>query len=145
MQKQTISVKVMCLIQHENKLLVNKGYDSVKDEVFYRLVGGKVEFAEKMEETIKREIKEELDCGVKDIDYITAKEEIFTYEGETGHEVNFLFKVSLDNKEIFKKEVIPNPDSEDFPAVWLPISDILEKKVALYPSFDYKTLLSGDY
>jgi len=136
----TISVKVMCLIEHNKKILVNKGYDAVKKQTFYRLVGGKVEFGEKMEETIKREIKEELNSGVKSIKFIDAKEEIFTYEGEVGHEANFLFKVVLDNKELTKKELIPNPDSEEFPAVWVSIADVLKKKVILYPSFDYNSV-----
>ena len=144
MSKKTISVKVMCLIQHNGKLLVNKGYDNAKKQTFYRLVGGKVEFGEKMEDTIKREIKEELNSSVKSINFVTAKEEIFTYEGEIGHEVNFLYKVTLDNKELFEKEVIPNPDSDEFPAVWIFITDVLKKKVILYPAFAYQTVLYGD-
>lgn len=139
-----ISVKVMCLIQHNGKLLVNKGYDKVKKQVFYRLVGGKVEFGERMQDTIRREIKEELNSGVTNTIFITAKEEIFTYEGETGHEINFLFNVTLANKELFEKEIIPNPDSEEFPAIWIPVEDVLKEKVIIYPSFNYKKILYKD-
>lgn len=136
-----ISVKVMCLIQHNRKLLVNKGYDKVKKQTFYRLIGGKVEFGERMEDAIKREIKEELNCEVKSLEFITAKEGIFTYEGERGHEANFLYKVELEKEDLFEKEIIPNPDSDEFPAVWISIADVLSEKVILYPSFDYKTML----
>jgi 8-oxo-dGTP pyrophosphatase MutT (NUDIX family) len=95
-----------------------------------------------MEGAIIREIKEELGCGVKDVKFVTAKEELFTYEGEKRHEANFLYKVELDNEELFEKDIILNPDSDEFPAVWISISDVLSEEVILYPSFDYKIILT---
>ena len=53
-------IKVMCVFNHQGKTLASKGYDHVKDEVFYRLIGGTIDFGEKSEDGIRREIQEEL-------------------------------------------------------------------------------------
>lgn len=132
----------MCLIEHDNKLLVNKGFDSIKNQIFYRLVGGKIEFGEEMEDTVRREIQEELESDIINLEFITTNEELFVYEGKKGHEINFLFRVTLAREDIYERDIIPNPDSEDFPAVWINISDIVHQNVILYPSFDYKKIFS---
>lgn len=141
-QHEKIMVKAMCLIEHEGKLLLCKNYNKVKKETFFRVVGGTVNFGEKCEEAVRREIKEELNSKIENLHFIAVIENIFTYEGEEGHEIVFLYKGDLSNKEIYKKKIIYIPDAEDFPAEWVPISDILEGKVKLYPVFNYRKLFS---
>jgi len=141
MQNQ-ISAKTMCIITNDGKLLVNKGYDKVKKETFYRLIGGKVEFGEKNVDAVKREIKEELGVDVSNLKFITAKEEIFTYVDTPGHEVIFLFSGKIADKKVLNSKEIANPDSNDFPAVWIPIKEVLENEFILYPSFNYKKIFS---
>ncbi len=34
---------VLGIVKKENKILVSEGYDKVKDEVFYRCIGGAIE------------------------------------------------------------------------------------------------------
>lgn len=141
---ETIETKAMCLIEHNGRLLVCEGYDKVKKEKFFRIIGGGINFGEKAEDALRREVREELDSGLENLRFLTVIEDIFTYAGEMGHEITFLYKGDLTNKDIYTKESIPildNPD--DFPAQWVPISDVIEDKVILYPSFDYKKLFSG--
>lgn len=142
-QSKRIMVKAMCLIEHEGKLLLCKGYDKVKKETFFRVIGGTVNFGEKCEEAVRREIREELNYEIENLRFITVIENIFTYEREEGHEIVFLYKGDLSNKEIYKKKIIHIPDAEDFPVEWVPISDILEEKVKLYPAFNYRELFSS--
>ena len=140
---EQITVKALCLIEHKGRLLLCKGYDRVKKETFFRFVGGTVNFGEKTEEALQREIKEELDSEIENLQFIITIENIFTYEGEAGHEICFLYQGDLSNKDIYHKEVILIPDAKDFPAEWVPISDILKGKVKLYPSFNYQKLFSS--
>ena len=138
--KKSILVKALCIIEKDDKLLACKGYDSVKKETFFRLVGGTVNFGEKIEEALRREIKEELNSEIENLKFLTVVENIFTYEREAGHEICFIYKSDLSNKEVYKKNHI-TIDTEDFPAEWVPISDILAGKVKLYPAFNYKKML----
>ncbi len=139
-QNEKIMVKAMCLIEHEGKLLLCKGHDKVKNETFFRVLGGSANFGEKCEEAVRREIREELNSEIENLRFITVIENIFTYEKEEGHEIVFLYKGDLSNKEIYKKKIVPLADTEEFPAEWVSISDILEGKVILYPSFNYREL-----
>jgi len=36
----------ICVFRHKNHILVAEGYDPVKDEYFYRPLGGGIEFGE---------------------------------------------------------------------------------------------------
>ena len=51
----------ICVFRNKNRILVAEGYDSVKDEYFYRPLGGGIEFGESSMETICREMIEEID------------------------------------------------------------------------------------
>jgi len=133
-------IKTLCIIEKDGKLLACKGYDSVKKETYFRLVGGTVNFGEGTEKALRREIKEELDSEIENLQFLTVVENIFTYEREAGHEICFIYKGDLSNKEVYKKNYIPI-DVDDFPAEWVPISEILSGKIKLYPAFDYKKIL----
>ena len=132
----------MCIIEQGGKLLLCKSYDNIKKEIFFRFVGGAVNFGEKSEEALRREIKEELNSEIENLKFISVVENIFTYEGRKKHEICFLFKGDLVNKDLYYKNVISILDHKGFPAEWVSISDILEGKIILYPSFNYKELFS---
>ncbi|QQS39106.1 NUDIX domain-containing protein [Candidatus Woesebacteria bacterium] len=131
-----IKVKAMCIIKHNDKLLLNKGFDSIKNETFYRLIGGHVEFGEKAIDTLKREIFEELGVEIFNLEFVTPIEEIFIYQGERGHEVIFVFEGELRDEKVLGSETIPNPDSPNFPAVWIPVSLVKDKSIICYPTFE---------
>lgn len=141
-KNKKISVKALCLIEHKGKLLLNKGYDKVKDKTFFRIIGGGVNFREETEKALRREFKEELESEIENLQPVGVIENIFTYEGEKSHEIMFIYRGDLSNKKLYKQKLIPNVDSRDFPAQWVPISDILNGKVTLYPVYNYKRLFS---
>ncbi len=139
-----ISVKAMCLFECKGKVFVCKAHDKSKNETFLRVIGGSVKFSETAEEAVKREIKEELNCEIKNLRFLTVVESIFTYQGEKGHEVVFLFKGDLSNKDLYKKKALCRIAGEDWiSAEWVDIADIFKGKIKLYPEFDYKKVLKG--
>lgn len=95
----------VALIEKENKVLAIKGYDDVKEQTFFRLVGGGIEFGETGQETIKREFMEELGFEPKDIEYYTTVENIFEFNGKPGHEIILVYKAKLpkniEDQEVF--------------------------------------------
>lgn len=135
-------VKAMCLFVYNGKTLASKGYDQHKNEVFYRVIGGTINFGEKSEDGIRREIREELKCEIENLKLIDVVENIFTYQGQQRHEIAFLYKGDLTNKDLYRQEKIHivEPDGE-FDAEWVPINDILSGKITLYPELDYSSIL----
>lgn len=96
----------VAVIRKNDKVLAVKGYDDKKDEIFYRLIGGGIEFGEKGEETIKREFMEELGFEPANIKYLTTIENIFTFNGRKGHEIVLVYEAclpkDLDGKNTFR-------------------------------------------
>ena len=123
----------VCIIKHDGKLLSGIGHDKIKNETFYRLLGGGIEFGEKSEEALKREFMEELGTGIENIKYLTTIENIFTYEKMHGHEIMMVFEADLTNKELYEKDDIPIADDKDSKAVWRNVSDFVSDKLILYP------------
>lgn len=58
---------------------------------FHRPLGGSIEFGERSDEAVVREIHEELEATFVDPDLLGILENIFTIDGETGHEVVFVY------------------------------------------------------
>ena len=47
-----------------NKLLVEEKFDKIKNQTFYRCLGGGIEFLEKSSDALKREFKEEVNIDI---------------------------------------------------------------------------------
>jgi ADP-ribose pyrophosphatase YjhB (NUDIX family) len=141
--QEKIVIKAMLLIENRGKLLLNTGYNRVKNERFFRLIGGTVNFGERIEDALKREIKEELDSKIENLRFLTIAESIFQYGREKRHEICFIYKGDLKNKKIYKKKSIHYiRNGEKFDAEWVAIEDILEGKLILYPYFNIRDYLS---
>lgn len=139
--EETIELKAMCVFQKDGKVLVSKGFDDIKNEHFFRVLGGGVNFGETAEAGVRREIKEELASEIENLKFITVVENLFTYRGERGHEIVFLYSGDLAKKELYEKNLIHIiEDTHEFDAEWIKIEDILNNKILLYPKFDYEKL-----
>lgn len=124
----------LCIIKNEDKILVMDGYDPKKDQAFYRLLGGGIEFGERAEAALKREFQEELETGLENIKFVTTLENIFTFDGEQGHEIVMVFQADLSNKELYQKDSMDIIDSKGkHKALWKKITDFKEKREILYP------------
>lgn len=126
----------ICLFYHNKKILVFKGYDKGKDQTFYRPLGGAIEFGEYGEQALKREIREEIQAEIKDIKFLTMFENIFTYEGEMGHEIVLVFDATLIDSSLYGKTLIVQEDDEnqtEFNAYWKSLEEIKRENRPLYP------------
>jgi NADH pyrophosphatase NudC (nudix superfamily) len=61
--------------------LVFESYDTHKDETFYRLLGGSIEFGEPSEQTMRRELYEEAGLELCDVRYLATTENVFPSSG----------------------------------------------------------------
>ena len=63
----------------------------MKDQTFYRPIGGGINFGERGADAVIREVREELDAEAVDVVYLGAFENIFAYEGKAGHEIILIY------------------------------------------------------
>lgn len=125
----------LCIIKDGNRILAGDGYDEVKKEEFFRILGGGIEFGETSEEALKREFQEELATDLKNIQYVTTVENLFTFEGKNGHQIIIIYRADLANKSLYQEDGIPIMDTKKkHKAFWKDISEFKEGKTILYPN-----------
>lgn len=88
-------VQVIALIRRGDRILVERGTDSVKGESFYRLLGGTVEPGEDEAEALVRELREELGAEVEVGPKLAEIDNRFTYEGEGWHDLCLVYECTL--------------------------------------------------
>jgi ADP-ribose pyrophosphatase YjhB (NUDIX family) len=118
----------ICVFRNGDRILVGEGYDPVKQETFYRPLGGGIEFGEHTEETIQREVREEIDAEVASLRYLFTLENIFTFNGELGHEIVLVYNGRLVDAALYAQETIEGQEFDGFrqsllKAVWMQIKE----------------------
>lgn len=129
---------VLVLAIKNNKLLVGEFYDNVKNQTFYRCLGGEIEFLEKSTDALKREFKEELNINIIIKDFLGVSENIFTLRGKNAHELAFLYSIEIPD-EFYKKEYHIKEVKCEYTAKWINIDEFKSKNKILYPEeiFNY--------
>ena len=117
-----LNIRSACIIKHNNKVLLHKSAD--KDH--YCLIGGRVELGESSENTINREIKEELDKEIDIKGYISTIENFFTFEGSKYHEYMFVYEAEFKNEnDKLIEETLTNVEGKDYlKYYWMDLDEI---------------------
>lgn len=133
---RSIRAMVVAIIKNEKgELLVSPGYDPLKDEHFYRLLGGGVDFGEKTEVALKREFQEELAVEIRDCRLLKVYENIFSFNGEEGHEICFIYQARFVDAALYQKTDFVIIDSkEEGKVIWLNLKDKGDRNI--YPNID---------
>ena len=120
-----------------NKLLVSEGFDKVKNETFYRCLGGGIEFLEKSKEALKREFLEDINIDITVKDFLGISENIFTYQGRKAHELILFYSIDISD-ENYKEEYKVIDDHGETIAKWIDIDEFKNKNKILYPEEVFK-------
>ncbi len=120
-----------------NKLLVSEGFDKVKNETFYRCLGGGIEFLEKSEEALKREFLEEINVDITVKGFLGISENIFTYQGKKAHELILFYSIEISD-ENYQEEYKVIDDHGETIAKWIDIDEFKNKNKILYPEEVFK-------
>ena len=130
---------VLGIVKKENKILVSEGYDKVKNEVFYRSIGGGIEFLEDSKEALKREFKEELNIDISVEEFLGIAENIFVFNGRKGHELILFYNVNIKDEDYKEKYHIIDDNCET-DAMWIDINKFKNKELKIYPEQIFKYL-----
>ncbi|MGZ9223604.1 MAG: NUDIX hydrolase [Anaerolineales bacterium] len=127
----------ICVFRNKDRILVAEGYDPIKGETFYRPLGGGIEFGELSQETICRELMEEIGVELKQdtLKYLGAVENIFTFNGSPGHEIVLIYDGALEDPGLYDQAVILGKEAngEEIRAMWKNLDDFRGGKSTLYP------------
>jgi mutator protein MutT len=82
------------IVNDKNEVLLLKRTSKTRNKAgFWMQPGGGVEFGEKVEDAVKREIKEELDIDIELIKFLCFTEEIMKDENQHWISFNYLAKI----------------------------------------------------
>ena len=127
----------ICVFRNKDRILVAEGYDPIKDDTFYRPLGGGIEFGERSEETVCRELMEEIGVELKQdtLKYLGAVENIFTFNGTPGHEIVLVYDGALIDSRLYDQAVISGKEAngEEIRAMWKNLNEFGQGKSILYP------------
>jgi len=134
-RKDLIKVKALCLFENDGYIFVFEAYDSVKQDNFYRPIGGTTELREYTIDTLKREIKEELNTEVKNVKLKKVVENIFICDGLPGHEIDFIYQADFCDPSFYehKEYELVESNDERLKAFWISIKDCIEGRYRLVP------------
>jgi 8-oxo-dGTP pyrophosphatase MutT (NUDIX family) len=131
---QKIRVLALGLIRHENRIFLSQGYDPVKDRTFYRAMGGGIDFGETSLEGLKREFMEEIQAELTNIKYLGCLENIFTYDGQTGHELIQLYQCDFVDSKFYQLEQITfNEGERQKTALWIEVDRCFSGELTIVP------------
>jgi len=136
MSQNQIRPIAICVFQHKNRILVFEAYDPVKNETFYRPLGGAIEFGEHSSIAVKREIKEEIGAEICNLSFSGSIENIFKCDGKLGHEFVQVYEADFVDPEFYGRESFPGfeDDGSEFVVVWKDIEFFKNSIAPLYPA-----------
>lgn len=121
----------LAIVKKNDKVLVQVGFDSKKNEKFYRLPGGGIEFGETGIVALHREFMEEFGSEINNVKSLGVLENIFTFEGNGGHELVMVYSADLMKESLYDEKDVRILDNDQSYAIWENI-DVL-KDSHFYP------------
>ena len=128
---------VLTLIHRNDEILVFKGQHFVNGQPQYRPLGGGIDFGEPSHETVAREMMEEINMPLKNIEFLEVIETFFeSEEGTPRHHIIFLYRAEFLNEsdyEIEKFKIDEDYFTETVFAEWKPVQPFINGKAILHP------------
>lgn len=120
------------------------GTDRSRGLDFLRAIGGGIEFGERAEDALRREFMEELGVQLESVELLGVRENIFTYEGEPGHEISHIYAVHSAELDAVALDAELHVLDQGSPVRWVPIADVRAGVVPLFPAGATELLLALD-
>lgn len=146
MKSNQVRPVAVCIFKKSGRIFVAEGYNPAKQETFYRPLGGSIEFGERGQEALARELREEISAEAINLKYLGTIENIFTFNEEPGHEIVLVYEGDFADKAMYEKTLVTGygDDGDLFSAGWKPLSEFGDNS-PLYPEGLMDLLLKSGY
>ena len=136
------------IFRREDKILVfeSREHDS-RGRIFYRPLGGSIEFGEYGHQALARELREEIGAEIKNARYLGLNQNLFrSPSGQRAHEIVLVYEAELADETLYEKdEMLVTEDSgATFTAYWKPLSFFQRGEAPLYPNGLLELLLGNE-
>jgi len=135
MHKQgEIRVLALGLIRDGDRVFISEGYDPVKQQTFYRALGGGVDFGETSRDALQREFQEEIQAELANISYLGCMENLFVFNGQPGHEILQVYQCDFVEPKFYQLEqLIFSEGKRKKTALWVEINRFKSGELVLVP------------
>ena len=123
--------RVVGVAIHENSVLLHQG----EGEDFWTFPGGRAEFGETAEQTLKREMREEIGADVEVIRLLWFVESFYTYADIQTHEIALYFLMRLPPAPEYKGSFLGEEETMKLTFQWFPLNLEVLSSLPLLPSF----------
>ena len=125
----------ICVFRRDDYVLVGHAFDSKKNKHYCRPPGGGIDFGERAEDALRRELREEIGAEIDDVRLMSVIEDRFEHEGQLKHEIVFVFEARLTDRQMYDMAEIPMCEEGWGGALrWEPLSQFERGERALYPA-----------
>jgi ADP-ribose pyrophosphatase YjhB (NUDIX family) len=119
---------------HENTVLLHRA----EDDNFWAFPGGRAELGESAAQTLKREMREEIDEEVEVVRLLWFVENFFTHADKRCHEISLYFLMRLPTTCKYLVQPGPFPGAEEGAKLifqWFPSQPEVLSRLPLLPAF----------
>ena len=133
-RENQIRVLALAVICDRHRTFLSQGYDPAKNQTFYRVMGGGVDFGETSREALQREFQEEIAAELTNIEYLGCLESIFTFNDRPGHEIIQLYCADFVDRKFYEiEEMTFSEGKRQKKALWIDIDRFRSGELRLVP------------
>jgi ADP-ribose pyrophosphatase YjhB (NUDIX family) len=133
MNLQQIRPIVICVLRDGDRMLVAEYHDPWHEGPYYRPLGGGIEFGERIQDCIVREVREEIGAEIRDLQYLGVIENIYREGGRPAHQLVFVYEARFPDPQLYQVSVVESQVEEFLVALWKPIEEFRTGKAQIYP------------
>ncbi|MGE5264695.1 MAG: NUDIX hydrolase [Acidobacteriota bacterium] len=134
MPEHRIRALALGVFRRGDAILVGEGYDPIKDQIFYRPLGGGIEFGEHSLVALHREMQEEIGAEIKNARLLGTVENIFVFNGVPGHEIIQIYEAEFVDESFYAQaSFVVNEGPLIGKALWMSLGDFQNGATPLYP------------
>ncbi|QIH08843.1 MULTISPECIES: NUDIX hydrolase [unclassified Pseudomonas] len=112
MAEPRIRALALCVFHHQGKILVHQFDDPHQQQTVFRPVGGGIEFGERSDQAIRREVEEELGLSISQLRLLGTLENLFTYLGQPGHEIVQVYDARFNDASVYSRDQLHGEETD---------------------------------